>query len=76
MVPPNASNLITLQNRGAKMLVYDGTGDPIFSSDDTKIWYEQLRAANGSDASNFAPYFRVPGMNHCAGGPPRSSSTC
>lgn len=69
MTPPNASNLSPLKNRGAKMMVYHGTSDPIFSSDDTTVWYEQLRAANGSDASNFARYFRVPGMNHCSGGP-------
>ncbi|KGF83371.1 esterase [Massilia sp. JS1662] len=69
MLPPDATNLATLRNRGAKMLVYHGTSDPIFSSDDTTAWYDALRAANGGDASNFARFFRVPGMNHCAGGP-------
>jgi feruloyl esterase len=69
MTPPNPSRLDTLKNRGAKMLVYHGTSDPIFSSDDTTAWYESLRTANGGDASNFARFFRVPGMNHCSGGP-------
>jgi feruloyl esterase len=69
MTPPNGANLSSLKNRGAKMLVYHGTSDPIFSSDDTTSWYEALRSANGGDASNFARYFRVPGMNHCSGGP-------
>lgn len=69
MTPPNPANLSTLKNRGAKMLVYHGSSDPIFSSNDTTAWYEQLRAANGADASNFARYFPVPGMNHCSGGP-------
>jgi pimeloyl-ACP methyl ester carboxylesterase len=69
MTPPSPSNLGTLKNRGAKMMVYHGTSDPIFSSDDTTAWYEALRAANGGDASNFARFFRVPGMNHCSGGP-------
>ncbi|WP_323141547.1 tannase/feruloyl esterase family alpha/beta hydrolase [Massilia phyllosphaerae] len=69
MTPPNAASLGTLKNRGAKMLVYHGTSDPIFSSDDTTTWYEALRAANNGDASNFARFFRVPGMNHCSGGP-------
>ena len=69
MTPPNAASLGTLKNRGAKMLVYHGTSDPIFSSDDTTSWYESLRAANSGDASNFARFFRVPGMNHCSGGP-------
>jgi feruloyl esterase len=69
MTPPNPSSLGSLKNRGAKMLVYHGTSDPIFSSDDTTAWHEALRAANGGDASNFARFFRVPGMNHCSGGP-------
>lgn len=69
MLPPDAANLARLKNRGAKMLVYHGTSDPIFSSDDTTAWYESLRTANHGDASNFSRFFRVPGMNHCSGGP-------
>lgn len=69
MTPPNPSDLGKLKNRGAKMMIYHGTADPIFSSDDTTTFYENLRAANAGDASNFARFFRVPGMNHCAGGP-------
>ena len=69
MTPPNASNLNTLKNRGAKMMVYHGTADPIFSSDDTQNWYEQLGTQSGGSASNFARYYRIAGMNHCAGGP-------
>ena len=45
------------------------SSDAIFSVDDTTSWYESLRAANGGDASDFARFFRVPGMAHCAGGP-------
>jgi feruloyl esterase len=69
MTPPNPTNLDTVRKRGAKMLVYHGTSDPIFSSNDTTNWYEQLDAANGGSASNFSRFFRVPGMNHCSGGP-------
>ncbi|WP_295958371.1 tannase/feruloyl esterase family alpha/beta hydrolase, partial [Rhodoferax sp.] len=69
MLPPNPANLAALKNRGAKMMVYHGTSDPIFSSDDTTAWYDSLRTANGGDASNFARFYRVPGMNHCSGGP-------
>jgi feruloyl esterase len=43
--------------------------DAIFSVDDTKAWYTGLAAANGGNASDFARFYRVPGMNHCAGGP-------
>ncbi|MRW91066.1 tannase/feruloyl esterase family alpha/beta hydrolase [Duganella sp. FT80W] len=69
MLPPTPTNLATLKNRGAKVIAYHGTSDPIFSSDDTVAWYKGLRDANSGDASNFAQLFLVPGMNHCAGGP-------
>ena len=69
MTPPTPSNLGKLKDRGAKVMVYHGTSDPIFSSDDTTTWYDALRSANGGDAGNFARYYRVPGMNHCSGGP-------
>lgn len=69
MPPPEPDNLAVLRERGAKLIVYHGTSDPVFSSDDTAEWYERLQVANGGDASAFARYFPVPGMNHCAGGP-------
>jgi feruloyl esterase len=69
MTPPHASNLGALRDKGGRMIVYHGTSDPVFSSDDTASWYERVQAANGGDASSFARYFPVPGMNHCAGGP-------
>ncbi|MDM0021965.1 tannase/feruloyl esterase family alpha/beta hydrolase [Variovorax saccharolyticus] len=69
MTPPNSTDLSRLKKRGAKVMAYHGTSDPIFSSDDTQQWYDALAAANGGDASNFARFYRVPGMNHCGGGP-------
>lgn len=69
MTPPNPSNLSAVKARGAKMMLYHGTSDPIFSSDDTTAWYDALRSANAGDASNFSRFYRVPGMNHCSGGP-------
>ena len=69
MVAPDANGLAALKNRGAKMMVYHGTSDPIFSSDDTTAWYERLFSANGADTAAFTRFFRVPGMNHCSGGP-------
>ncbi|MDB5747933.1 MAG: esterase [Massilia sp.] len=50
-------------------MVYHGTSDPIFSSDDTRARYQALGTANNADASDFARYFPVPGMHHCSGGP-------
>lgn len=69
MAPPTPSNLSVLRDRGAKIMVYHGTSDPIFSYDDTVSWYKALAAANSGDATRFARLFAVPGMNHCSGGP-------
>ena len=69
MTPPNPTNMSTLRNRGAKLMVYHGSADPVFSYNDTVSWYNGLAAANAGDASNFARVYTVPGMNHCAGGP-------
>lgn len=69
MQPVNPTNLSTLKNRGAKVMVYHGVSDAIFSVNDTTNWYEGLRSSNGGDASNFARYYRVPGMSHCGMGP-------
>ena len=69
MTPPNPAQLGTLKNRGAKIMVYHGVSDAVFSYDDSVTWYQNLAAANGGDASNFARLYGVPGMNHCAGGP-------
>lgn len=69
MTPPNPTNLGVLKGRGAKMMIYHGTADPIFSSDDTTAWYDGLTQFNAGDARNFSRFYRVPGMNHCSGGP-------
>jgi feruloyl esterase len=69
MLPVDPTNLEALKSRGAKVMVYHGVSDAIFSVNDTTAWYEGLQAANGGDAADFARFFRVPGMAHCAGGP-------
>ena len=69
MTPPDETNLSALKTHGAKLLVYHGTGDPVFSFDDTRDWYARVAQTNGGDASDFARFYPVPGMNHCSGGP-------
>ena len=68
MTPPNPARLDTLRGRGAKILVYHGLSDAIFSADDTRAWLAAL-SANYTDADKFVRYFPVPGMGHCSGGP-------
>jgi pimeloyl-ACP methyl ester carboxylesterase len=69
MTPPNPTDLRTLKNRGAKMVVYQGVSDPVFMITDTTAWYNGLAAGNGGDASDFSRFFRIPGMSHCGAGP-------
>lgn len=68
MTPPNPTQLSAVRNRGAKIMVYHGVSDPIFSADDSANWARGV-AANHADASAFARLYLVPGMGHCSGGP-------
>jgi poly(3-hydroxybutyrate) depolymerase len=69
MTPPHPADLSLLRSRGAKLMIYHGTSDPIFSSDDSVAYYEGLRSSNAGDASDFARLYLIAGMNHCSGGP-------
>lgn len=70
-MPSHASTrgLQPLRARGAKMMIYHGVSDPIFSADDTRQWVDDLAAWHPGGAADFVRYFPVPGMNHCSGGP-------
>lgn len=65
----NPVNMAALRARGAKMVLYHGVSDPIFSAEDTRQWMERLRHAGVNTQQDFARYFPIPGMNHCSGGP-------
>lgn len=69
MTPPNAADLSALRNRGAKMMVYHGVADGVFSPIDTTNWMDRVQAHHGGKADDFARLYLVPGMNHCSGGP-------
>jgi feruloyl esterase len=69
MTPPNPTKLNAMRDRGAKMIVFHGNADPVFSVDDTTAWYDALDAESGFTANRFVRLFRVPGMGHSRGGP-------
>jgi pimeloyl-ACP methyl ester carboxylesterase len=72
MTPPgeaNPANMASLRARGAKVVMYHGVSDAIFSAEDTRQWVERLNRVNANPGSDFARYFPVPGMNHCSMGP-------
>lgn len=61
--------LAPLRARGAKMVIYHGVSDAIFSANDTAAFMARLDRAQGGRAADFARYFPVPAMAHCSGGP-------
>lgn len=69
MTPPDETNLKTLRNRGAKLMVFHGVADGVFSPADTISWYGGLEAGTAAKTDEYARLFLVPGMNHCSGGP-------
>ncbi len=69
MTPPEASDLADVRRRGAKMIVYHGVSDAIFSVADTEAWYRSVDRHSGGKAADFTRFYRVPGMGHCSGGP-------
>jgi hypothetical protein len=72
MMPPgheDAKHLAALHARGAKMVLFHGVSDAIFSAEDTRQFLLRADQALGGRADAMARYFPVPGMNHCSGGP-------
>lgn len=72
MTPPwldQPVRLAPLKARGAKMVLYHGVSDAIFSAEDTRRWVLRTNEALVATDGEFARYFPVPGMNHCSGGP-------
>jgi feruloyl esterase len=68
MTPPDLTMSKMVANHG-KMIVMQGSADPVFSMNDTMNWYEGFRKHYGNDASNIARFFIIPGMGHSRGGP-------
>jgi feruloyl esterase len=69
MTPPRAQDMNAVRSRGAKMIVYHGVSDPIFSVADTETWYRGVNRSSGGRAAEFARFYKVPAMGHCSGGP-------
>jgi feruloyl esterase len=66
-----STNWSAFRKRQAKLLLYNGMSDPVFSANDLVRYYKQIEQNNGGEkeTQTFARLFLVPGMNHCGGGP-------
>jgi hypothetical protein len=72
MMPPGQDdprNLAQLHARGARMVLFHGVSDAVFSAEDTRQWLLRADKALDGKGADFARYFPVPGMNHCSAGP-------
>ncbi|KAL9948870.1 Tannase and feruloyl esterase [Verticillium nonalfalfae] len=65
-------DLSGVRDRGARILHYHGLQDPIISSDNSARYYNHVSRTMGLTSAaldEFYRYFRISGLNHCAGGP-------
>ena len=69
MNPIEPTRLDGALKRGGRILAFHGNSDAIFSVADTEAWIDGLHANHGQKAGEFARLFKVPGMDHCRGGP-------
>lgn len=68
-ISARSPHLEKFRAHGAKMIVFQGASDPVFSLNDTLAWYQQVEKLNHGKAVEFVRVFPVPGMSHCGGGP-------
>jgi pimeloyl-ACP methyl ester carboxylesterase len=65
--------LSTFVQRNGKMIIFQGSSDPVFSANDIRRWYQELqnRAFSGDAQATreSVRLFMVPGMTHCGDGP-------
>jgi len=74
LVDAVSTDLSNFRRHGGKLLLYQGSADPVVSATDTIAYYEQVSRRNAK-ALSFARLFMVPGMAHCMGGPGAASFT-
>ncbi|KAJ8080048.1 hypothetical protein PM082_016875 [Marasmius tenuissimus] len=65
-------DLDAFRQRGGKVLTYHGQADGLISPKISERYYERVQEISGSASGELDEYFRffrIPGMEHCAGGP-------
>nr|WP_314492055.1 tannase/feruloyl esterase family alpha/beta hydrolase [uncultured Chryseobacterium sp.] len=63
----DSPDLRSFKANGGKMVIYEGSGDPVFPPTERIKWYKEMNEVTG-DAQSFARVFVVPHMAHCGGG--------
>jgi feruloyl esterase len=65
---PTPASVKAFGDKGGKLIIYAGSGDPAVSLNDTVNWYKSLQT-NDPNYRNYSRLYVVPGMTHCGGGP-------
>lgn len=68
MTPPDLM-MTKMVNHGGKMILVQGSSDPVFSANDLINWYNTYQTTWGDKQQSTARLFIVPGMGHSRGGP-------
>jgi feruloyl esterase len=70
-VTANDPDLTAFQKRNGKLIMYNGTADPVVPPEDGIRYYESVQQFIGGweQTNGFLRLFLVPGMGHCGGGP-------
>ena len=76
MQPVNPTDLAVLRDRGAKVIVYHGVSDAIFSVNDTTTWYEGLQPTTAATPRASRASSECPAWPIAAAGRRPTSSTC
>lgn len=72
MVDATRADLSGFFKHGGKIILYQGTADPVVSATDTVNYYKRVLKSN-THSAEASRLFLVPGMAHCAGGPGASA---
>jgi feruloyl esterase len=69
LLASNNFNLKPFIDRGGKLLMYHGWGDPQVPAQNSVIYYDNVLRTVGKAADSSVALFMIPGMLHCSGGP-------
>src|SRR6185312_12451096 len=67
-------DLSRFKHRGGKLIIYHGWNDPAISALNTIDYFHQVQTKMGTrNVDSFLRVYKVPGMQHCGGGPGATS---